>query len=290
MEIIKKIQLIILLPLFVISFFSCSLINQNKFADLIIKNKWTGENVFFSDVSSEILKQKYLNSGWSKLNKDKSIPYFKLKKNKGVILGNYYKDHIEYLVVQLDNGKKYKWKKNHWQVNDKAMPSHLCRLTVLDDAKKMIGEFIWLNTVSTDTVFINNTDLRFNRFKKVKIIDTKVYQNGGRDWPVWLEIMSYNENSVFIRYNGNKKTEGRQNNYFVNNPLPKIWGKDIIKKIISGKIENGMNEDQVRISIGNPNVINNTSSRHSVSAQWIYGNTIGEKKYLLFEYGKLVTM
>ena len=51
-----------------------------------------------------------------------------------------------------------------------------------------------------------------------------------------------------------------------------------------------MNKDQVRISIGNPNVINNTSSRHSVSEQWIYGNTIGGKKYLLFEYGKLVTM
>ena len=124
----------------------------------------------------------------------------------------------------------------------------------------MIGKFIWLNTVSTDTVFINNTGLRFNRFKKVKVIDTKVYQNGGRDWPIWLEIKSDSEISVLIRYNGNNKTEGRQNNYFVNNPLPKICGKDIIKKIISGKIENGMNEDQVRDSIGNPNVINNTSS------------------------------
>ena len=96
MEIIKKNQLIILFPLFVISFFSCSLINQNKFTGLIIENNWTGETVFFSDVSSEILKQKYINRGWSKLNKNKNIPYFKLKKHKGVILGNYYKDHIEY--------------------------------------------------------------------------------------------------------------------------------------------------------------------------------------------------
>ena len=51
-----------------------------------------------------------------------------------------------------------------------------------------------------------------------------------------------------------------------------------------------MNESQVRVSIGNPNIINNTSSRHSVSEQWIYGNNIGNKKYLLFEYGKLVSM
>ena len=81
MKIIKKNQLIILFPLFVISFFSCSLINENKFTDLIIENKWTGETVFFSDVSSEILKQKYINRGWSKLNKNKSIAYFKLKKH-----------------------------------------------------------------------------------------------------------------------------------------------------------------------------------------------------------------
>ena len=80
MGIIKKNQIIILFPLFIISFFSCILINQNKFADLIIENKWTGETVFFSDVSSEISKQKYINRGWSKLNKDKNIPYFKLKK------------------------------------------------------------------------------------------------------------------------------------------------------------------------------------------------------------------
>ena len=52
----------------------------------------------------------------------------------------------------------------------------------------------------------------------------------------------------------------------------KKWGKDILNKIMSGKIDYGMNESQVRVSIGNPNIINNTSSRHSVSEQWIYGN------------------
>ena len=51
-----------------------------------------------------------------------------------------------------------------------------------------------------------------------------------------------------------------------------------------------MSEEQVRVSIGNPDVINNTSSRHGLSKQWIYGNEIGKKKYLLFEYGKLTSM
>ena len=112
----------------------------------------------------------------------------------------------------------------------------------------------------------------------------------GRDWPIWLEINSEDKFSAFIRYNGGKKIQGQQNYYFDYNPLPKIWGNIIIKKIISGQIEYGMKEEQVRISIGNPNIINNTSSRHSVSEQWIYGNTVGEKKFLLFEYGKLVSM
>ena len=38
-----------------------------------------------------------------------------------------------------------------------------------------------------------------------------------------------------------------------------------------------MSDEQVRVAIGNPDVINNTSSRHGVSEQWIYGNVVGEK-------------
>ena len=151
-------------------FFSCSLIGINEFDEYIIKNRWTGETVFFSDVNSQILKQKYINRGWSKINKDKSVPYFKLKNHKGVVLGNYFINQKEYLIVQLKNGKKYKWEKNHLQIDDKALPNHLCRLKILNDAKEMIGKHIWLNNVTADTIFINNTGLVFNRFKKVKII------------------------------------------------------------------------------------------------------------------------
>ena len=287
---IKNYRLLSIIFSIILIFLSCSLIGINEFDEYIIKNRWTGETVFFSDVNSQILKQKYINRGWSKINKDKSVPYFKLKNHKGVVLGNYFINQKEYLIVQLKNGKKYKWEKNHLQIDDKALPNHLCRLKILNDAKGMIGKHIWLNNVAADTIFINNTGLVFNRFKKVKIIDTKVYTNGGRDWPVWLVIKSDNEFNVEVRYNGKNKTEGKQNYYFENDPLPKKWGKDILNKIMSGKIIYGMNESQVRVSIGNPNIINNTSSRHSVSEQWIYGNNIGNKKYLLFEYGKLVSM
>ena len=59
---------------------------------------------------------------------------------------------------------------------------------------------------------------------------------------------------------------------------------------MEGKIEYGMNQEQVRASIGNPDIINNTSSRHGVSEQWIYGKNLSNKRYLIFENGRLSSM
>ena len=287
---IKNYTLLYLINLIVFLFSSCNLFNKNLNTDYIIKNRWSGETVLFSDVSSQILKQKYINTGWTKFNKNKSVPYFKLKKHKGIILGNYYSNQKEYLVVQLENGKKYKWEKSFWQINDNALPEHLCLIRDLDKAKKLIGKYIWLNFTADDTSFISVPGITYNKFEKVKITGTKVYQNGGRDWPIWLVIKSNNEFNPMVRYNGNKKIVEKQNYYFDNQPLPKVWGEDLISKIVFGKVSLGMSDEQVRVAMGNPDVINNTSSRHSVSEQWIYGNVVGKKKYLLFEYGKLISM
>ncbi len=287
---IKNYKQILLINIFVFLSSSCNLFNKNLTNDYIIKNKWSGEAFLFSDVSSQILKQKYINQGWTKFNKNKSFPYFKLKKQEGIILGNYFNNQKEYLVVQLNNGKRYKWEKSYWQINDNALPEHLCLFKDLDQAEKLKGKYIWLNSITEDTSFINVPGMIYNKFKKVKIIGTRVYQNGGRDWPIWLVIKSNNEFNPMVRYNGNKKIVGKQNYYFDNQPLPKIWGEDLILKIVSGKLSPGMSDEQVRVAIGNPDVINNTSSRHGVSEQWIYGNVVGKKKYLSFKNGKLISM
>mgnify|MGYP001178631642 CR=1 FL=1 len=287
---IKNYKQILLINIFVFLSSSCNLFNKNLTNDYIIKNKWSGEAFLFSDVSSQILKQKYINQGWTKFNKNKSFPYFKLKKQEGIILGNYFNNQKEYLVVQLNNGKRYKWEKSYWQINDNALPEHLCLFKDLDQAEKLKGKYIWLNSITEDTSFINVPGMIYNKFKKVKIIGTRVYQNGGRDWPIWLVIKSNNEFDPMVRYNGNKKIVGKQNYYFDNQPLPKIWGEDLILKIVSGKLSPGMSDEQVRVAIGNPDVINNTSSRHGVSEQWIYGNVVGKKKYLSFKNGKLISM
>ncbi|MAR29634.1 MAG: hypothetical protein CMG24_01690 [Candidatus Marinimicrobia bacterium] len=286
----KNYKLIPLINIFVFLFNSCNLYKKNLNNDSIIKNRWSGDAVLFSDVSSQILKQKYINRGWTKFNKNNSIPYFRLKKQEGIILGNYYEPQKEYLVVQLDNGKKYKWEKSYWQINDNALPGHLCRIKDLDEAKKLNGKYIWLNFIANDTSFINISGLIYNKFQKVKIIDTKVYQNGGKDWPIWLVIESNNEFNAMVRYNGDKKFVRKQNYYFDNPPLPRVWGEDLILKIISGEVLPGMTDEQVRVAVGNPDFINNTSSRHSVSEQWIYGSVVGQKMYLSFDYGKLVSM
>ena len=59
---------------------------------------------------------------------------------------------------------------------------------------------------------------------------------------------------------------------------------------MEGKIEYGMNYEQVRASMGNPDIINNTSSRHGVSQQWIYGKNLSNRRYLIFENGRLSSM
>ncbi len=290
MSIIKSYKLIPIINLFVFLFISCISIKKNSNDDYIIKNSWSGEAFLFSDVSDQLLKQKYINRGWTKINKNKSVPYFKLKKREGIILGNYFSKQKEYLVIQLNNHKIYKWEKPFWQIKNNSLPNHLCLIKDLEEAKKLKGKYIYLNSIADDTAFIKVPGMVYNKFKKVKIIGTRVYQNGGRDWPIWLMIESKNDFIPMVRYNGNKKTVGKQNYYFINQPIPKVWGEDKISKIILGELSLGMSSEQVRIAIGNPDVINNTSSRHSVSEQWIYGNVVGKKKYLSFEYDKLISM
>ncbi|OUW78269.1 MAG: hypothetical protein CBD77_04580 [bacterium TMED217] len=287
---IRRTIILVFINFFIIQTFSCNLSKKGDLDYLILENQWSGETVFYSDVSSNILKQKNINRGWSRLKGNKTISYFRLQQSKGTVLGNYFKDQKEYLVIQLENGRKYKWEKNYWEIDDKAFPSHLSRLKIQNEAKKMIGQFIWLNIIDSDTAYINNTILKYNKFDKAIVNGIKVFQNGGRDWPIWLELNVDNDFNTFVRYNGQKKIKGKQNYYFVDNPIPKSWGSDMIRKIINGQLEYGMKEEQVRASIGNPNTINNTSSRHNVSEQWIYGNILGKKKYLLFEYGTLVSM
>jgi len=271
-------------------FYKTSCISFNSLSREIIinENQWTDKNFIFSDVSKELFKQKKINENWSSFESDKRIPYFKLKNSRGKILGDHIKDNEKFLVINLENNKKYKWKYNH--AKKYLLPSHIAVFEDVENAKKLIGKNIWLNNIVSDTIFMGQLGSSFKKFQKVNVIGVKIYQNSIVDCPIWLEIDLKNDFNSYIRYNGKFKIHSRQNNYFIKNPIKKSWDQTSIEKIMEGKIEYGMNYEQVRASIGNPDIINNTSSRHGVSQQWIYGKNLSNRRYLVFENGRLSSM
>ena len=271
-------------------FYKTSCISFHSLSKEIIinENQWTDKNFIFSDVSKELFKQKKINENWSSFESDKRIPYFKLKNSRGKILGDHIKDNEKFLVINLENNKKYKWKYNH--AKKYLLPSHIAVFEDVENAKKLIGKNIWLNNIVSDTIFMGQLGSSFKKFQKVNVIGVKIYQNSIVDCPIWLEIDLKNDFNSYIRYNGKFKIHSRQNNYFIKNPIKKSWDQTSIEKIMEGKIEYGMNHEQVRASIGNPDIINNTSSRHGVSEQWIYGKNLSNKRYLIFENGRLSSM
>ena len=252
------------------------------------ENHWTDKAFVFSEISKKLTKQRKINENWSSLYGGRRIPYFKLKNSRGKILGDYVLENEKFLVIHLENNKKYKWKYHHKKEN--LLPSHIALLEDVENAKKLIGKDIWLNNIFSDTIFMGQSGSSFKKFQKVNVVDVKIYQNSKVDWPIWLEIDSKNDFNSYVRYNGKFRFHSRQNNYFIKNPIKNSWDKTSIEEIMEGKIEYGMNYEQVRASIGNPDIINNTSSRHGVSQQWIYGKKLSNRRYLVFENGRLSSM
>ena len=74
----------------------------------------------------------------------------------------------------------------------------------------------------------------------------------------------------FLRYDRSVNNIGYQDHYFVEDPLLEEWDEKTISLIRSGKSILGNDQETLRISIGNPDIINHTSSRHGISEQWIY--------------------
>jgi hypothetical protein len=272
----------------ILTLFSCIKYNSSNIKSLIIETQFSGDRVVFADLSKDLFNQEIINKNWSRINSEKSMPYFRLKNNSGKINGDFIHNAERYLIVQTNNGDLFKWKYN--PMVTRSLPSHLATLSAIEEAKLFIGKNIWLNEIHADSIFINNSEKRFKKFDKVMVLGVRVFQNSKTDMPIWLEIDTNNEHNAFIRYNGKFKTELRQNNYYKENPLKKEWPKTIIENLKKKKIQYGMSFEQVRVSIGNPEIVNNTSSANGVSQQWVYGKNLDEKKYLLFKNGKLVSM
>tara|TARA_Y100000768_G_scaffold110512_1_gene81318 strand:- start:5190 stop:5951 length:762 start_codon:yes stop_codon:yes gene_type:complete len=247
----------------------------------------SGLNIVFADLEDSFKRTKNFNKIWSKIHKNRYRPYFRFVGKNYSIVGILTKYKQDYLILKDDNGNQYKMELTQEDSLGRVLPSYLLTEDIEKEAKDMIGETIWLNNTQDPKSFFNLSDSKFKRFERVLVLDAFPYQNNNSDHPVWLKVESKLKGIGYVRYNGDEGRVGVQDHYYISDPLPRSWGKQIIKKVLNKKVEVGMKDRQVRISIGNPDDVNITSSRYGVGEQWIYLDQNGYKTYYQFEYGKL---
>ena len=265
--------------------YSCSFFNRPNFA--VEQYEFSGLRVVFADLEDSYKRSKNFNKIWSKIHKNRYRPYFRFAGKSYIIDGILNKYKQDFLILKDGNGNQFKMELNQEETQQKNLPSYLLTEDIEKKAQGMIGKTIWLNNTLDPKSFFNLSDSRFNRFDQVLVVDTFPYQNSNSDYPVWLKVESKLKGIGFVRFNGNERRVGVQDHYYVSDPLPKSWGKQMVKKILNKKVEVGMKDRQIRISIGNPSFVNTTSSRHGIGEQWVYLDQKGNKTYYQFENGKL---
>jgi len=267
-------------------FISCSFFNKPTFD--IHPNSFTGEKIYFSKLDEIYRRKKSFNKQWSKLHSKRFRPYRRFLGKQFEVVGSYNNMNNYYLVIQ--DGKGHNYKMDWIAKNDKnyLLPSYIVSNDLFNKAKSLIGKIVWLNDVSDPLGFSPIADYKFKRYAPVNVVDVVFYQNSDTDYPIWLKVQTKTGQDALVRFNDKEGKPGYKDHYFLDNPLPAEWGENIIKMVKSNKIEIGMTERQIKVSIGNPDEIHNTSSIHGISDQWIYKNKIGEKIYFQFEYGKLL--
>ena len=265
--------------------YSCSFFKRPNFP--VERYEFSGLRVVFADLEDSYKRSKNFNKIWSKIHNNRYRHYFRFIGKSYTIDGILNKYKQGFLILQDENGNQFKMELNQEEIQKKILPSYLLTEDIEKKALGMIGKTIWLNNTLDPKIFFKLSGSRFNRFDKVLVLDTFPYQNSNSDYPVWLRVDSKLKGTGFVRYNGNEGRVGVQDHYYVSDPLPRSWGKQMVKKILNKEVEVGMIHRQVRISIGNPSFVNTTSSRHGIGEQWVYLDQKGYKTFYQFENGKL---
>ena len=265
--------------------YSCSFFKRPNFS--VEQYEFSGLRVVFAELDDSYKRSKNFNKIWSKIHKNRYRPYFRFAGKSYIIDGILNKYKQGFLILKDENGNQFKMELSQEETQQKILPSYLLTEDIQKKAQGMIGKIIWLNNTLDPKSFFNLSDSRFNRFDQVLVIDTFPFQNSNSDYPVWLKVESKLKGIGFVRFTGHEGRVGVQDHYYVSDPLPRSWGKEMVKKILNKKVEVGMKDRQVRISIGNPSSVNTTSSRHGIGEQWVYLDQKGNKTYYQFENGKL---
>ena len=268
-----------------LSLSACSFFQNPEIS--VTPNEWSGKRVYFVDLDPKHRTAFNFNKVWSKLTRLRFRYYSRFLKYPHTIIGVYETWDHDFLVIEDQKGQRFKMTFDPVLGNPPELPSYMLMMDVLNNSKAMIGKTIWLNDTWDEAGFTTTSGYGFPRFDPVEVVDVIPFQNRHEDYPVWLKVKSRFGDMAKVRFNGEEGRVGTQDHYYTSDPLPKKWGKTMIKKVLRNDVEIDMTERQVRVSIGNPDEVNHTSSRHGMSEQWVYGTELGKKVYYQFEYGKL---
>ena len=248
---------------------------------------WSGRKILFVVIGDKYKSVNNINKKFSLLNvNDHFINYSKLENQHGKILGEFFRNGSEYLLIEMKDGEKIKYERTNWEKAENRPPPYCCFIEELTKTKNMIGQTIWLNKTTnflytSTTSFFTYSNKKFNRFDEVVIVDIYPFYNGGFDRPLWLMIKSKDEKIGYVKYNYKERTKGYINNYYYRtDPLPKEWSDEIIKIIKKERICVGMTAKQVRISWGNPSQINKIITENGKIEKWIYNNSNPDVVYI----------
>ena len=264
-------------------FIGCTFFKKNKIN--IEGNSFSGQKIYLIDLDDKYKRTKNFNREWSKLYSNNFKPYHRLQNKVYTIIGTYEIYKESYLVIEDQKGNRFKKIIKLNQGN--KFPSYVLFDSLRLQAEEIIGDTIWLNNTYDEDHFYTFSDFDFPRFEPVRVQKLLYYQNSDNDFPLWLEVNSFFGDVAYVRYNGEEGSVGSIDHYYSTIPFPKDWGREIVQKILNKKIELGLTERQLKISIGNPTEINITESRHGIGKQLVYKKRNGKKIYYQFEYGKL---
>ncbi len=251
-------------------------------------NSLSVKKIIFVYLDDKYKRTASFNRVWSILASNKFRPYHKFKNRDYTIVGTYETWENDFLVIEDEKDQRYKMLFNFSDEEIPTFPSYILFNDLLKETKSMVGQTIWLNNTLDFRGFYSFADYDFKRFEAVTVMDIHPFQNRNYDYPIWLKIQAKNGLDGFVRFNGDEERVGIQDHYYTTDPLPKEWGKDRLTQIKQNKIELGMSQRQVRLSIGNPDELNHTSSRHGVAEQWVYGKEMGNRVYYQFSNGNLM--
>ena len=168
-------------------------------------------------------------------------------------------------------------------LSELADDSHFYLVSDVNTAQKLIGKTIWIKRPSSQTApypdeepFIEKS---LHNVDPVKVLEIDL-KNHGLSWetPIKLLVETANKKQGLINYG--------ERYVYTQNPIGKKWSKQAVEAIKSNKVYVGMNEEQARLSWGEPEHINTTMGAAFQEEQWVYGSGY----YLYFTNGKLTNL